>query len=298
MAKNKANYEITKSRIIKFIVGRDKVEHSVHEAVISPLSKPLRALVTNGMRESVEGVVVWADADSDTFALLMEFAYTKDFTIIDEKKKTVRSIETAQSLQLRVIYYAWHSESGGSIPGDLDPAWHRLIHTWYSEELAINHIHSREYFMSHARVYILGDRYIIHGLMDACIEKLRRILLRHPFTHEFAQIICDLVVFIWPRTLPNDQFRDVLIDYLRIEFDRAFKVPCIVKVSEQIPEIYTEVLNRSPKVQEDLAECDRFVAMNLEPRNRKPLYHKPSSSLRDSASAQPDRGKRKRLLRF
>ncbi|KAK1447143.1 hypothetical protein CMEL01_08982 [Colletotrichum melonis] len=298
MAKKKANYEITKSRIIKFIVGWDKVEHNVHEAVIGRLSKPLRALVTNGMRESVEGVVVWADVDSDIFAILMEFAYTKKLTITDENEERVRQFEKAESLQHRIIYYAWHSETGESIPGDLDPAWHRLIHDWHYDNLEITHIHSREYFMSHARVYILGDQYIIHSLMDACIKKLRRVIVRHPFTDEFAQIICDLIVFIWPKTLPNDQFREVLIDYLRIEFDRAFKFPCIIKVSEEVPEIYTEVLNRSPKVQEDLVECDRFMAMHLEPRNRKPLYQKPSSSLRDSASAQPEREQRKRLLRF
>ncbi|KAK1515115.1 uncharacterized protein CCOS01_13308 [Colletotrichum costaricense] len=171
------------------------------------------------MRESVEGVVVWADVDSDIFAILMEFAYTKKLIIADEKEE--RRMERAyQGTLIRL------------------------------------------------------------GIAS------------------FAQIICDLIVFIWPKTLPNDQFREVLIDYLRIEFDRAFEFPCIIKVSEEVPEIYTEVLNRSPKVQEDLVECDRFMAMHLEPRNRKPLYQKPSSSLRDSASAQPEREQRKRLLRF
>ncbi|KAK1658187.1 hypothetical protein BDP55DRAFT_734298 [Colletotrichum godetiae] len=219
MAKSKTTYEITKSRIIKFIVGKNKAEHNVHRAVISRLSKPLRALVTNGMRESVEVVVVWADVDSDAFALLMEFAYSKDFTITDEKKET-RAERKYQGTLIRL------------------------------------------------------------GVAS------------------FTQIICDLMAFIWPNTLPNDQFRELIIDYLGIEFHRAFKLPCIFKVLEKTPEIYIEVLNRSPEVREELAECDRFMAMHPESRNRKPLYRKPSSSLKDLASARPEREKRQRLLRF
>ncbi|KZL76396.1 hypothetical protein CT0861_03435 [Colletotrichum tofieldiae] len=44
-----------------------KVEFNVHEASITWLSQPLNALLTSGMKESIDARFVWEDVDADTF---------------------------------------------------------------------------------------------------------------------------------------------------------------------------------------------------------------------------------------
>ncbi|TQN68573.1 hypothetical protein CSHISOI_07001, partial [Colletotrichum shisoi] len=59
--------EIARSRVVKFVVGPEKVEFNVHEASVTWLSRPLNALLTSGMQESVEARVVWDDVEPGTF---------------------------------------------------------------------------------------------------------------------------------------------------------------------------------------------------------------------------------------
>ncbi|KAL0768829.1 hypothetical protein CaCOL14_008137 [Colletotrichum acutatum] len=101
---------IFKSRLIVFVIGENKVEYNVHEAAISGLSAPLRALVTNGMKESVEGVVAWVEIEPEVFTQLVEFAYGYDLSLHDydmiEKPMNKNTDEVAiasRSLQQRLL---------------------------------------------------------------------------------------------------------------------------------------------------------------------------------------------------
>ncbi|OHE97329.1 hypothetical protein CORC01_07384 [Colletotrichum orchidophilum] len=236
---------ITKSRIIKFIVGKDKVEHNVHEAVISGLSEPLRALVNNGMKESVEGLVVWTSVEDETFTHLMEYAYRHDFTFVDHDAKTTYASETTESLNQRVKGYRLPRKSRSKgIDFALDCFGDFMTDVEGDPHLVRSH--SQQCFISCARLYVLADQYAIYELKDLCVDKLRQIPLHHPYTDELALSICKLLVFAWPRTIPNDTLRALLIDYIITDLYKALGFSCVTDVLDEIPEISTALLRRAP----------------------------------------------------
>ncbi|KAM3558524.1 hypothetical protein ARSEF4850_004561 [Beauveria asiatica] len=67
------------SKQFKFVVGPEGQEFTVHSALVAEQSKPLHALVTNGMKESLEATVKWPHVDVATFKKFSEYLYTGDF---------------------------------------------------------------------------------------------------------------------------------------------------------------------------------------------------------------------------
>ncbi|KAK1978536.1 hypothetical protein LZ30DRAFT_784101 [Colletotrichum cereale] len=176
------------SRIIKFVVGRDRLEYNVHEAIIVNLSDPLRALVTNGMKESLEGKVVWEDVEMDTFTKLLQFAYEHDYTIIDPDE--VRDDLATQSLNGMISMAA---AVGNSVPTQLASDFAAECSTseednnprrnWEKQCARALH-HSHEHYISHVRLYILADRYAVLGLMDLSMQKIRNMLANNPLEED------------------------------------------------------------------------------------------------------------------
>ena len=63
-----------------FLVGPGETKFHVHPKVLSTLSAPFAALMGNGMQESSEKTARLPETDPETFALLLEFAYTGKYT--------------------------------------------------------------------------------------------------------------------------------------------------------------------------------------------------------------------------
>ena len=64
-----------------FVLGADETRVTVHSAMVSKLSDHMNALISNGMKESQEGLVKWPDVELDVFSAMYEFALTKDYGI-------------------------------------------------------------------------------------------------------------------------------------------------------------------------------------------------------------------------
>ncbi|KAJ9637997.1 hypothetical protein H2204_004587 [Knufia peltigerae] len=65
----------------QFLIGPDKKLFYVHSALVAKQSRPLAALVSNGMVESRQRCAVFDDVDEDTFLHFLEFAYTGEYTV-------------------------------------------------------------------------------------------------------------------------------------------------------------------------------------------------------------------------
>lgn len=72
---------IVRSKVFKFVVGPNKQEFNVHEAVLSRLSKPLRVLLDGPFKEARELRVEWPEVDESTFVRFVEWAYTGTYTV-------------------------------------------------------------------------------------------------------------------------------------------------------------------------------------------------------------------------
>ncbi|KAK2009885.1 hypothetical protein LZ32DRAFT_649523 [Colletotrichum eremochloae] len=232
--------DIIKSRIIKFVIGEDKVECNVHEAVIVNLSEPLRALVTNGMRESVEARVVWGDVEIDTFTKLSQFAYENDYTIIDPDE----GLDQDQYYTINQRISKFHTRdykfktkfAREFLANSLDEARHGTFSDW-DKQLEQARSHSHELYMSHVRLYILADRYAVFGLMSLSVQKIRDVLVNNPLDGEFFATVWKLLAFVWPRTKSEDELKTLLLGILLLDLEEATKSPEAANVFANTPEI-------------------------------------------------------------
>ncbi|KAL2879002.1 hypothetical protein SGCOL_005701 [Colletotrichum sp. CLE4] len=111
--------EAIQSSNIKFIVGPEKKEYTVHESRFTSLSSPLRALLTGGFQESKEGKVIWGDTDPVTFVVLVQYAYNGDCLLPapDEDDETPEDGDTAGKLPRSMKSYINAAKHRGSQHG-------------------------------------------------------------------------------------------------------------------------------------------------------------------------------------
>ncbi|KAI3543740.1 hypothetical protein CSPX01_06063 [Colletotrichum filicis] len=249
---------IFKSRLIVFVIGENEVEYNVHEAAISGLSAPLRALVTNGMKESVEGVVIWDEVEPEVFTQLVEFAYSHDLSLHDydmiEKPKnrdTDEAAKESRSLQQRLWKEHCMKEEIAMPELRFGKDRFKISHLDDSRAGGRNRVsvyHSEEYFMAHARLYCLADQYGITDLAEVCVEKLQTVLYEHPVNDVLNEAICKLLLFVWPRTMPKDELRLLLIDYILTNLSNALTKNMTIfgPVLDKIPEIAVAILRSAP----------------------------------------------------
>ncbi|KAK1972430.1 hypothetical protein LY78DRAFT_733810 [Colletotrichum sublineola] len=79
--------DILKSRAIKFIIGSEKAEFTVHSSCIVALSQTLHPLATSSGSGETEKIVTWGDVETSTFVNLMEYAYSGDYNVPQLTKK-------------------------------------------------------------------------------------------------------------------------------------------------------------------------------------------------------------------
>jgi hypothetical protein len=65
----------TFNRLFTFLIGPDETPFSVHQDIVGELSKPLHAMMTNGMEETVHKSCKLASVDVETFVLFLQYAY-------------------------------------------------------------------------------------------------------------------------------------------------------------------------------------------------------------------------------
>ncbi|EFQ32130.1 hypothetical protein CGRA01v4_08256 [Colletotrichum graminicola] len=90
--------DILKSRIIKFIIGSEKAEFTVHSMSIATLSEKFRSIVSFSQPGENEKIVTWSNVETSTFVNLVEYAYNKDYTIPQLARTGDISQATAQDM--------------------------------------------------------------------------------------------------------------------------------------------------------------------------------------------------------
>ncbi len=154
----------------------------LHSELVAKQSGPLHALMTNGMKESLEGVVKWPDVDVETFKRFSEYIHTGDF----EAQCCVSIEADPEASEARATSLA---EPFCSDDGIIHAAWQRFQHnktykltkcpTVYEADLwVIVHTDLSGAFRAIATVYMLAHFYDIGHLMDFCQAKIHSIMIR------------------------------------------------------------------------------------------------------------------------
>ncbi|KAK6221818.1 hypothetical protein QIS74_04690 [Colletotrichum tabaci] len=110
--------EILKSRSVNFVVGPKRTMYTVHSASLTALSQPLKELIVPNRRRIGYGTVVWLHVEPSTFINLMEYAYSRDYTIADLPKKKNSGKNSAESRESGSVKYETDSDDDKSSSED------------------------------------------------------------------------------------------------------------------------------------------------------------------------------------
>ncbi|KAF9874743.1 GPR1/FUN34/YaaH-class plasma membrane protein [Colletotrichum karsti] len=275
---------IFQSRPIKFVIGQDKKKYTVHQEAFTDLSMPVRAMLTNGMQESIEAEVVWEDVDPETFDCLLQFAYNgeydgsigpdaraevsaKDSVAVDaaskkDSRKVSKPDQDAESLmdwmnsfgRYNVTYM--HHFCTKSFCGDSDAKEREEAYkVWKKDMKKKDRQDIANYFMKHVEVLVIADKYSFDSLKEASCDIIRQALLFAPLTAELMDVLIDTFCFVNANTLSEDYIRRLFMRYFIAQIDWIKRNDYLLRLLQSIPEMAKELLTEMPQ-----KLCDQLKA--------------------------------------
>ncbi|KAK6221820.1 hypothetical protein QIS74_04692 [Colletotrichum tabaci] len=264
--------KILQSRTVKFIVGCDEKEFSVQELSLCVISPALRALLTGGMKESVEGKVVWDDVEPATFVRLMEYAYSHDYSVpkvvkttpsndwdktdkngstkIDDEPDSLNSYlqnATHQGAQHQFAKKCFTQPPEPEIDQGSQPNnGVAYLRTDWLEDIKYSKTGIADVFMSQAKLYILADKYGIEGLRSLCLHRLKQSLLHCSGTVEFESLLLDVIEFVFSKTKTQDSLRKLLVCYCITDLQWIASCEHYEDLIEELPGFASAILSNVP----------------------------------------------------
>ncbi|WDK16980.1 hypothetical protein CGRA01v4_08263 [Colletotrichum graminicola] len=273
--KNKRTIEdIFKSRQVTFLIGPNRVEFNVHQYAFTRLSAPLRAMLAEDAKESVEVGVIWDDVEPSTFTSLLEYAYTDNYSVPRlPRKKSVATAAVVLPNQAdqgdAIDEEDWWSVSSimtwmmdnddrfgdctrfgkwcygrkyfdTDFPGP-QPYWHDELQRSDCTGLAT-------IFMLHVKLYALADRYRFMSLRALCLQRLRESLVNVVLRTEFCETLVEMLAFAYANTPPGDDLRMMLLRYCIFQMNHLKRHGYLYQlVLEMPPQFAAELLLEVPQ---------------------------------------------------
>lgn len=201
----------------------------------------MHALLNNGMQETQTGRVEWPEVDEETVQRLLEWAYSSNYAVYTGTKENLATNrvvggqsshtengsstnhETPQEVEL-LINIGWPYES--RCRKCSDPK-HALIEKFRKFSLPIpSHLkpfvprqndNAHEDFtpvlMSHAKLYVLADMYLIGPLKNVACTRLRDQLKEFNLFNIRRQDVNNVASYVCLNTMPGDPMRNMIAHY-------------------------------------------------------------------------------------
>lgn len=277
---------IIESKIYKFVVGHRKKEYSIHGAVLSGLSKPLKVLLEGPYKEAQELRVEWPDVDEETFVRFIQWAYTKNYDtaepevadgsnelkIAEQPLYSLTSVVTSQKHEEEADAYGYRkmkhrrrsyntcSNCGSTYTRSDCPGSAIVKHLNERGQLIVkfldetgeaypttNTIHiprkntegCKDYsgvFLCHAKLYVLGDMYIIPELCQLSLHRLHVTLKEFTLYPSRLNDISTLAKYVFNNTQPGDKIQDMITLYYACIIEDASKHEGLKSLIEEVPD--------------------------------------------------------------
>lgn len=180
-----------------FLVGNNKTPVSVHSAVMASLSEPFNRLINGPMREAQEKCAELPDIELEIFTPLVEFDYTQDYTLkhfsydsIESQKEDIELAEQSEQALRKEgdILILCRPNMKALTNASLKTQWREREYLSAGREFCRQYTRSAEHwshytkstheatYLLHAKLYSLGERYMIPHVKVVAVQKLHNIL--------------------------------------------------------------------------------------------------------------------------
>ncbi|KAI1415073.1 hypothetical protein F5Y13DRAFT_197073 [Hypoxylon sp. FL1857] len=235
------------SEPFKFLVGPNRKEYFIHKEAFIAISPVLRVLITGRMREAREGVAVWEDVEECHFLNLCEFAYFGKYTAPRMKDAPLTTPLPYRPEGEAENVYGDHGRKTLLV---LDNFARRFFDKYKSPrgdsiEYKRNGIGWRdgtEYFLRHANMYILGDRYDVETLRAEALFHIAKGLANTHDTWDNIPAFAKLARLTYSNTREHDQLRELLSKYVSLRGDDLFLHPDIESLRNEYPDFESDIM--------------------------------------------------------
>ncbi|KAI8624204.1 hypothetical protein F5Y19DRAFT_491163 [Xylariaceae sp. FL1651] len=220
-----------------FVVGKAPERFAVDSEKFMRLSPYFHSLMTNGMKESTDRLVVWEDTDPFTFCRLRYFAYTGGFAMPQPQPVE----ETADRVLIDEALYLLDSSSSPYVLDFIQTMDYPAESSQYSP-LFRGFWEWHRPLIAHLKLYIVADTYLIHTLKVECLHRVYRILRGTSlYWMEHIVVIMNKLV---SRTRKEDEMRKLFARFLGCFNSEDAVYPYIAELYSEMPEIAVEVLEQ------------------------------------------------------
>ncbi|KAK6841018.1 3-oxoacyl-reductase [Apiospora arundinis] len=247
------NFELLRSRTLKFIIGAEKIEFHVHPGFVAGHSILLNDLVSRASEEGSEGCLIWENVNHGVFLRFLEFTYMRDYTCettaaTEQEKSNINVPPTTEESEKLNFSYSLVSCSQAADTATLSCAHNveervgkkrkigdvlcdcqliqarkRTISDFtakYITAAAPTVLPKKtvqrpvEYFVEHVKVWLFAHKYAINPLMDLASAKFAHDLAEWEITnYSFVTEFGGLVRCLYATTDTRSQLRQILSDF-------------------------------------------------------------------------------------
>ncbi|GJC78417.1 hypothetical protein ColLi_01255 [Colletotrichum liriopes] len=267
------------SRVITFLVGPDKKAFHVNEKLVVSCSEIFKKMLTNGMRESQEGVVELDEHEPRVFTSFINYTIYGNYEVpiargkhksatgdMDEELLVVPDSEY-DSLSDHVLKQATLlADSRRSVPyvqymesfvhqGDTGKLYGKPPRLLANErpdleanfDLMVANRQFGEICTHHVKLYIFADKYDIAELRQLCLHRLHCSLVRAKLGDTGYKLLFDAIAFTFENTLPGDKIRKLFVQTCVADFSLVRLMPFYKDLCYQVPEVVYEIMVELPK---------------------------------------------------
>ncbi|KAK7751126.1 ADP-ribose diphosphatase [Diatrype stigma] len=252
--------QIAASRPFRILVGPDKKSFTVHSELLAQMSKPLYTLVNGEMEEASEGVAEWPEVDEETFARFWEFAYTRDYTVA-----APGFVPDSEMLRLNKLpYNPLPDPIGASGVGrqakkpkeselkDVFEQFEDLHYKMPSADVPLKEVYPKtsfdhsQFFLSHARIYVLADYYDIEALMVLSLKKLHKALRSFELSQNRIDDVTVVLDYCFANTVDKggsqDRLRHLLTLYAACNIETLWPSSSFQDLLERSGELSKDII--------------------------------------------------------
>ncbi|KAJ6784541.1 hypothetical protein PWT90_06759 [Aphanocladium album] len=240
-------------RLFRFLVGPDKQEFFLHASLVASQSKVLDSLVNGAMKEAEDGCTTWENVSEDTFVRFAQYVYTGDYqgatpfmppvaerpntaaangdpiaeSLADTFVNTPKIETTKKKSKSFPIAVAEPTSCHKNAPLSTKATWGEFKSLRFYEysggsySLPTDNDHySSEYqevFLSHARVHVVADYYMIEPLAQLSLDKLHTILCHFKLHRKRRCDVVTLLCFCYEEDT-HQRLRDLVNAYAACYF--------------------------------------------------------------------------------
>ncbi|KAI0206039.1 hypothetical protein F4808DRAFT_408689 [Astrocystis sublimbata] len=225
-------HKVVASKAFTILVGPHKKTCTIHADLLAAMSGPLNALVNVHMREATEAMAEWPDVDEETFARFGEFAYTGTYGALDEHPATgpstgdehiardhvptkLRKLKRKKMMRQGLLDPSISADPSHSGDVTNDDGTSTSLSAPIDESAEGAKAPSfTDGILSHARVYVFADCYLVRDLAKLSLKRLHEALETVPKGKEFGGAIAQLADYTFANTVAGEGHQDPLREQL------------------------------------------------------------------------------------